>query len=464
MNRYHGRTGSGAFISTVVAATAAVLLAGCGQGTEESDATGEGETRVVGAGEVTGFQLDNGITVYLREDHLQDQVAVEVIYRAGVIDEPKGSVHVSRVLPHMLIFSPTASFGAGEAVDTVGSFGRINGEVIGEFTRFEYAAPSEHLELLLQIEAERLTSVVFTEEQLERFAKKCVDDLDHIVEHETLSLSKYGLMAFNQAYDHGLTSIPIRNGVYDVTIDDLEQFRRAHYRLADMVIAVTGDFDTPETTELITKHFGGIEEKPRVVPAAPARPDDADMTAYWDIPSNAMFLVYPGPYEDETERLVLTMFGKFLARQLNTDADLARDVKASLCSSTVNPVGNLPFFVFVQIRPGRTIEATTPSILSLVDQSIQLVDQKMFDRIKTNLVNYLDSSILDSQRNIANLSHSEALSQEALEIGAKHYLRNGATKEEFIGKIRSITFEDAKRYIDNRLAPERRSQVVIREQ
>jgi predicted Zn-dependent peptidase len=312
----------------------------------------------------------------------------------------------------------------------------------------------------LQIEAERLTSVQFAEDQLKLYAEKCAHDVDKHLEEPNYSLSKYGLMAFNQAYNHGITEIPVYGGVRDLTVDDVQRYRRANYRLSDMVVVVAGDFDPGRATELINKYFGSIVEEPleRTTPA----PADEDIAAQWDLPANVMFFVYPGPYRDEAERIVLTMFGNFLSRQLKANNDLLADVKATFCSGTIQPVGDTPFFVFVQIHAGRSTEDVRPEIITVIEESLVMIDKKIFDTIKINLVDYFESSLLESQRNFSVTAHHKALEQEAVNIAMRHYLRNGATTEEFVEKIRSITYEDARRYLDATLTSDNRREVVIK--
>jgi len=463
MVRNAGRSATGAIEwILIVGAVTALLMVGCGKDTQEGGAPPGGETPAApGLGEITYFRLDNGINLYMREDRSRHEVAVVTLYRAGVIHEDEGDVHVSRVLPHMLIFSPTASFEANGAVDAVSKTGRINGDVLGDFALFEYTAGSDQLELLLKVEAERLTSVTFNEDQLKEYATKCQDDIDKVLEESQLSMSKYGLMALNHVLNYGATFVPIYQGPDDVTIDDLKQFYAARYRLADMVLVVVGDFDTAAATELIQKHLGTIEERPATAPVT--RPTGGNIAASWDVASTVMFLVHTGPFQSEEERLVLTMFGTYLTRELKADEALNRDLKSTLCSSTLYPVGDIPFFVFAETRRGREPQDIVPELLNVLNETVQGIDENTFESMKSNLVSFIESSVLESQRTLTSMQHYKALRQEALDIGRGHYVRNGLTTEEFLETLGAISFEDARRYLVSRLTPEHMRIITIRE-
>ena len=463
MVRNAGRFATGAIHWILIAgAVAAISMTGCGKDAQEGGDSPGGETRAaVEPGEITYLRLDNGINVYMREDRLRPEVAVVTLYRAGVFHEDEGNVHVSRVLPHMLIFSPTASFPADGAVDAVSKTGRINGDVFGDFALFEYTASSDQLELLLKVEAERLTSVKFNENQLKKYATKCRDDIDEVLEKPQLSMSKYGLMALNHVLNYGATFVPVYHGPFDVTIEDLKRFYAARYRLADMVLVVVGDFDAAAATELIQKYMGTIAERTGSVPAP--RPAGGNIAASWDVASTVMFLVLEGPVRSEAERLVLTMFGTYLSRELKVDEDLNRNLKSTLCSSTLYPVGDIPFFVFAETRRGREPQDIIPEIVNVLNETLQGIDEPTFEAMKGNLVSAMESSVLESQRTLSNMQHYKALRQEAFDIGRRHYVRNGRETEEFLETLRAISFEDAQRLLASRLTPEQMRVITVRE-
>jgi predicted Zn-dependent peptidase len=442
---------SGAVLTLIAALAAVVLLVACAKDTEEVQKFPSTETATaLEPGELTSFKLANGITVFLREERSRPRVGVEVLFRGGVIHEGAGKTHVSRILPHMLIFSPTASFGADGAVDAIEEVGRVNGEVSADFAHFDYVVPSDQLELVLKVEAERITSVEFNEQQLKKYAKKCADDLDTVLKDHRLSLTKYGLMAFNQLYNYGKTSIPIYSGVYKITSDDLERYRRARYRPENMVIVVVGDFDPVDATALVKKYFENIPEMPDVSRDS-RKPLETNRDARWDIDASVMFLVFPGPYENEAQKLALTIFGTFLLRQLMNNVELSQYINFSSCSSQNLAVDEMPFFVFVEAKRGGSMQDIHSALLLVIDESMRGFNEKMFGVARTNLIRYAESSVLDAQLNVASVPHFQVLGQAALGIGAKHYFQSGRSAEEFVEALRAISYEDAKSYLESTL-------------
>jgi predicted Zn-dependent peptidase len=439
---------------------ASSLLWSCSTDREETEKFPRADGRQPAeVGELTSFRLDNGITVYLHEEHSHPEIAVEAVYHTGVYHEGEGKLQVSRVLPHMLIFSPTANFEADEAVKRMKKLGSINGEVTGVITHFDYIVNSVELDLVLQIEAERLTSVKFNEDQMKKYTKKCQEDLDYILTNPRTSMTKYGLMGFNQAYHYKKTSIPIYNGADNLTVNDLERFYREYYGLEDMVLVVVGDFDSEEVTAKIKERFGSITRDKATV--REVNPVTEDWTAQWDVASKVMFLLFPGPYKNEKERLVLTMFGVYLNQQLQNDQAVYMAAKSTYCSSQSYPVDDIPFFVFAEARADKSLQDLQSLILYSTTQAVSKVGEGLYGAMKRNMISYVESSMLESQFNAANVAHYQFIGQAALNIATKHYVKEGRTTEEFVEFVNSITYEEAADFLRTRMVTEKMQTVVI---
>jgi predicted Zn-dependent peptidase len=416
----------------------------CEKDTAEADKFPSSETPTrLEAGELTSFRLANGITVYLQEEHSRPELAVEVLYQAGLLDEYEGKIQISRLLPHMLIFSPTASYAENKAVEELKKHGQVNGDISGAFTQFDYIVSSGKLDLALDIEVERLTSVRFTESLLEKYAKKCAEDLNTMMTKASHSLKIYGLMAFNQAFYYDKTSIPVDQGVFQLTINDLERFHRDKFRPESMVIVVVGDFDTAEATALIKQKLEHITLEPAAEPG-PKKPAESDCNARWDIPAQVMVLTFPGPYPDDRSRLALTLFGTFLNRELSINDELQIQLRTTFCSNHGYPVGDIPFFVFAEVRRGRNLPDIRTALILTIDGAMQKVTEGMFNAMKSNMISFMQSSMLNTPLSAGGVTHFQIIGQEALNIGMRHYLRDGRSPEEFIEFVRSITFEESK--------------------
>lgn len=413
-------------------------------------------------GSLTSITLANGVTAYFQEEHSHDQIAIEVLYRAGAIHEGEGKALISVVTTRTLFYSGSPSFKANEAVERIKSVGRINAETVGGFTHYDYIIPPDHLDLALQIEAERLAPRSFSDELLKASAEKCSEDIDNILNNPFGSLVKYSLMAFNQAFNYKKTRIPIYTGGRDLRTDDVGQFQNTYYRPADMVIVLVGDFDTEEAKTLVKKRFEQLPTKP--APAIQRDPVKGFHEATWDIDADVVFFAFPGPYRDAKERLTLTMFGAFLNYHFANDATANQKFKTVYTSNIVYPVRDLPFFIFTQPKTGLSIEEIRAAILLPVQNIIGGFSETFFDAMKSNITDFMESSMLASQFNVSGIPHHQLIGQAALNIGMKHLLKEDLDDLEFAALVDAISFDEAKQILESRFSRENMGEIVIRSQ
>lgn len=454
------------FVKTVLIAAAAVALASacllsCGKNEEEARKFPTANPILqINPGPSTSFKLANGITVYLQEEHSQQQVAIEVLYRAGAIHELEGKVQLSRLTALMLVYSASASFGPNEAVQRVQKVGKINAETAGDFTHYDYIVSPDQIDLALQVEYERWTSIAFSDEVMETNARKCAQDLNYILNNPRGSIVKYGLMALNQAYNYRKTFVPIFAGAAEIRTEDVKRFHETFYRPEDMTIVFVGDFDTEAATALIKSRFENLPARTATAPRP--NPVTANHQATWDIDAEVAFYLFPGPYKDERERLILTMFGSFLSQHFLNTPSVSDNVKVAYTNSYVYTVRDLPFFVFVHPKKGLHLQDVGTATLLAVQDAVGRFSETLLDAIKSNATDFVMSSMLTSEFNTQSVPYHQLIGQEALNVGLKHLLRDGRSDEEYVEFVNSITFEEAKQVLESRLVREKMIEVVIK--
>jgi zinc protease len=436
---------------------AAALMAGlvsCGKDEQEAAKfeRADSDTFVREMSDVSSFTLSNGIVVYLQEERTADQVAVEVLYRAGFMDEPRGKPQLSHVAEHLTIHCGAGDLGPEGAVKLIQeNRGMINAETVSDFSHIDYVVRSERLEKVLEIEALRMTSVNCDEATRRTEMDKVMHEIDEVVTNPKGSLAKYGMMALNQALYHGEKFVPIRSGAEDITNEDAAQFLRQYYRPNDAVVVIIGNLDKAEMERLVRKH---LEPLPRR-DDPPARPTarTGNIAAKWDIDAQAFYLVAPGPYANERERLILTMFGSYLHQALMTTEEVYGPCRSVYASNQVYRVDDIPFFVFAEPGMGYTIADIRPSIRDFVMSLAGNLEDGRIDAIKSGMVSFVTTTTMKRDVPDYPLGHHQVIGQEALNIGMKHSLREGRPLDEFVAEINAISPDEFRtvvgRYINN---------------
>ncbi len=203
--------------------------------------------------------LTNGLRVVTVQDNANPTVSIHVWYDVGGKDDPPGRSGFAHMFEHMM-FKATKNM-PNEKLDRltedVGGFN--NASTWPDYTNYYEVVPSNHLELLLWAEADRMINLN-------------VDDASFASEREVVKEEyRQGVEAppYGKLYwlldDVTFQKHPYRRGVIgnlaelsSATRADAEAFYKAFYRPDNAVLIVVGDFEQKQLDTWIDKYFGRI--------------------------------------------------------------------------------------------------------------------------------------------------------------------------------------------------------------
>ncbi|MDZ7748016.1 MAG: pitrilysin family protein [Halofilum sp. (in: g-proteobacteria)] len=223
----------------------------------------------VGAAEVHEFQLDNGMKVLVRADQRAPVVVSQVWYRVGSVDEHRGITGISHVLEHMM-FKGTDDYGPGEMSEVIARHGgQENAFTSHDYTAYYQQVAAEHLGLMLELEADRMTDLTLAPEQFQREVRVVQEERRQRVEDQPRSLTYERLRA--AAFPSSPTRTPIigwRADLESMTAAEVERWYQQWYAPNNAALVVVGDVDPQRVLALAREHFG---DKERVdLPRRPA--------------------------------------------------------------------------------------------------------------------------------------------------------------------------------------------------
>jgi predicted Zn-dependent peptidase len=295
--------------------------------------------------------LDNGLTVLLYPVPGADRVAVESFYRVGFLHEPKGMTQAAHLVEHLVCQCATQNYRAGESMRLLNQRGMANAETLADLTHYDYVLPASDLELVLRIEAERLSSLRITSEVIRQEAPKCYQEAAFVEQNPQAGIFKHAFMAFNQVWQHGMSQARVRGGLEDIPPADLERFYRAFYHPKNLVLVLVGGFNRDEALQLVNKHLRNLPS-----PQTPPTPSlswakvPKETTVQWDSKVRAACLGFPPP-DDVKERAFLSLWGNLLMQRLMTDREIQGAADSVFCTNQLWGVGTLPFFVYATAKP-----------------------------------------------------------------------------------------------------------------
>lgn len=208
---------------------------------------------------VEKYELKNGLTVLLHPDSSIPAVSVHIWYRVGSKDEVPGRTGLAHFFEHMM-FKGTKKF----PKDTWGKFLNSKGAEMNAFTSSDYTgyyinAPNEHLELLFQLESDRMRNLLLEPKEVaserevvkEERRMRYEDNIEGGI-REKMSAISYEKLPYRW--------LPIGSmaDLNAASMDDLHAFYKTYYSPNNAVLVVAGAFEPANAKKMIEKYFGPL--------------------------------------------------------------------------------------------------------------------------------------------------------------------------------------------------------------
>jgi zinc protease len=211
------------------------------------------------AEEVTTYTLDNGMDVIVIEDRRAPVVVHMVWYKVGSADEPEGYSGVAHFLEH-LMFKGTDVLAPGEFSEVVAA----NGGSDNAFTSFDYTGyfqrvASDRLELMMEMEANRMTNLALTEDDVTFERRVVLEERAQVTESSPGAVAREQLMAAQyQNHRYGVPIIGWQHEIAQLDMPELLDFYERHYAPNNAILVVAGDVDPEEVLAMAREHYGPI--------------------------------------------------------------------------------------------------------------------------------------------------------------------------------------------------------------
>jgi len=225
--------------------------------------------RPASAEPVTHHVLDNGLEVVVIEDRRAPVVVNMVWYRAGAADEPPGQSGIAHFLEH-LMFKGTETTDPGEFSAVVeANGGRDNAFVSWDYTGFFQRVAADRLDLMMEMEADRMVNLSFTEAEWLPERGVILEERGQVLESRVgAQFNETMLAAHYKAHPYGVPILGWRHEMETLTGDMAMEFYDAHYGPNNAVVVIAGDVDTDAAIAKAERHFGPIAPNPNIGPRA----------------------------------------------------------------------------------------------------------------------------------------------------------------------------------------------------
>lgn len=208
---------------------------------------------------VERYRLHNGLDILLLQDHTAPVVAYQKWFRVGSRHERPGLTGMAHLFEH-LMFKGTAKYPEGELDRLLENAGVSNNASTWlDWTYYRENLPAGALPLVVELEADRMSNLLLTPEQLEPERAVVMNERNLRVENDPegrISETLYGL-AFRE-HPYGRPTIGWMEDIQAITLEDCFEFYQNYYCPGNATVVIVGDVDREATLGLLLDHYGSI--------------------------------------------------------------------------------------------------------------------------------------------------------------------------------------------------------------
>lgn len=213
------------------------------------------------------YNLKNGLTLLVHEDHKAPIVAVNVWYHVGSKNERPGKSGFAHLFEH-LMFNGSENYNTDyfQALESIGATD-LNGTTNNDRTNYFQNVPVSALDQVLFLESDRMGHLLGAIDQ-ER-----LDEQRGVVQNEKRQgeNNPYGMQwdyltkaMYPKGHPYSWTVIGEMEDLNAASLEDVQEWFKSYYGAANAVLAIAGDIDPEEVYQKVVKYFGDIPAGPTV--------------------------------------------------------------------------------------------------------------------------------------------------------------------------------------------------------
>lgn len=408
---------------------------------------------------VEKYQLANGLTVLLYEDHRSPLISVHQWFRVGSADEKPGRTGIAHFFEH-LMFKGTPKFPGKELEQLIQANGGLNNAfTTRDYTGYFEDMPSGKLELILDIESDRLHNLLFDEKEIMNEREVVKEERRFRVENSVFGYLNESI--YETVFKISSYRWPVIGYMKDLnatSIADLKEFYRVFYAPNNAVLIVSGDFKSAAAKKMIEKYYGKIpsqglpERKP--VPE-PAQRGQRVVNLEKNVQNSTIGMAYEGGPAGSDDSFVLDLIANILGNGPSSRLHKRLVYRAQMANSVGVFSESLHHTGVVQI-----ISSLNPGVDS--EKAVQLLNSEIW-KIRRELVNLRELEKAKTQVMLDYVNSLKTVSGKARGLALNEILFGDYTQLfKDLDRYNQVTVNQIKDVAEKYLRPEKRSIIYVR--
>ena len=406
---------------------------------------------------VTKHVLKNGMVVLLKEVHSAPLISWWVMYRVGSRNEPTGLTGASHWVEHML-FKGTDKFPAGyldHEIDRRG--GSWNAQTSFDYTAYYETLPAEHIDLALEIEADRMINAQFDPEEVESERTVIISERQGAENSPLFWLGEEVQAAAFRVHGYHHEIIGDLADLETMTRDNLYHHYRQHYLPNNAIAVAVGDFNTEEMLAKIEAMYAPIPGGDFTLFTRQEPPQNGERRVTVARPGSARFIHYAfrAPAAREEDYFALEIVNSILCGPGGmggggTDNKTSRlyktlvesELTASVYGDVTPTIDPFLYTITATLREESTLEAVEAALTHEID------------RMRCGELTEAEINRAKKQARALFAYGTERVTSQAFWLAWAALFADYTWFESYLDRLNNVQLEDVKRVAATYLRPE----------
>lgn len=204
------------------------------------------------------FKLKNGLQVLFVESHKSPVISVQMWVRTGSADEKKGEEGISHFIEH-LVFKGTRNFKMGEIASIIeGSGGELNAYTSFDQTVFYVTISKSFVDTGLSAICEMMGFPLFDPQEIDNEREVVIEEIKRGNDSLGRRASQLLFSTSYKKHAYGIPVIGFDKNIRKMSAKKIKSFYHSRYAPENMFLVVTGDFDSKEMKQKVSKVYSEI--------------------------------------------------------------------------------------------------------------------------------------------------------------------------------------------------------------
>ncbi len=265
----------------------------------------------------SSFILDNGLQVFVHEDHSVQIAVMNILYDVGSRDEQPDKTGFAHLFEHLMFGGSVNIPNYDEPLQLVG--GENNAFTNTDITNYYLTVPAANIETGFWLESDRMLSLSFDPHVLDVQRKVVIEEFKQrylTQPYGDVWLKLRPLVYTTHPYQWATIGKEISH-IENATLHDVKDFFFTHYVPSNAILVVAGHITLDQVKRLSEKWFGPIPagKKPaRKIQPEPMQVAKRKLQVKANVPANALYKVYHMPGRFDADFYTYDLLSDILSR------------------------------------------------------------------------------------------------------------------------------------------------------